>query len=85
MTSPKAPGKTCFVLTYESLDDPGREEVARVLSDLQPLAAEEVLPGTIRVTGDKASVEKAAGGLPHWSLAPEGRLSSTPPRKNLIK
>ena len=45
----------------------------------------EVLPGTIRVQGDRESVEKAASALPHWTLAPEGRLSNAPPRKSLIK
>jgi hypothetical protein len=85
MRRAKSCGNDCFVLTYESLDDPARDEVAEVLHGLEPLQAEEVLPGTIRVQGDRESVERAASALPHWTLAPEGRLSNAPPRKSLIK
>ena len=40
MRRAKSAKNDCFVLTYESLHDPARDEVAEVLHGLEPVAGE---------------------------------------------
>lgn len=74
-----------FVLTYDSLDDPSNDEVAAVLRKLKPLPARTVVPGTIRVSGPRKTIEQVVKSLDHWRLSSEQRLRSTPPSKSLLK
>lgn len=72
-----------FVLVYAEDRDPSREETARVLAQLRPLCAEEVLPGTIRITGRRHEVERCAGSLVQWRLSTEKLFRLDPPCKSL--
>ncbi len=71
----------CFVLVYADDRDPSREETAEVLDQLSPLPAEEVIPGTIRVTGPRREVERCTGALAHWKLSREKVFRLNPPWK----
>ncbi|WP_199259945.1 hypothetical protein [Paracoccus binzhouensis] len=72
-----------FVLVYSDDRDPSREETAEALDQLKPLTAEEVIPGTIRVTGPRREVEKCMGALDHWRLSREKIFRLDPPCKAL--
>lgn len=74
-----------YVLTYADDRDPSREETAQVLDQLKPLAAEEILPGTIRVQGPAREVRRCAGELAHWQLSREKILKLNPPHKALLR
>ena len=71
----------CFVLVYADDRDPSREETAEVLDQLSPLPAEEVIPGTIRVTGPRREVERCTGALAHWKLSRVKVFRLNPPWK----
>ena len=74
-----------FVLTFDDFNDPSREQTARVLEELRPLTAEEIVPGTIRIEGERAQVESVARKLHNWHLSEEGILSHEPPHKSRVK
>ena len=77
----KSKSNECFVLVYSDDRDPSREETAEVLDQLSPLPAEEVIPGTIRVTGPRREVERCTGALAHWKLSREKVFRLNPPWK----
>ena len=82
MAKPAADKPSTFVLTYQEVADPAADQVAEALKQLDQFEAEEVLPGTIRVVGERAKVEAAARPLSgEWTISQEGRLSAPPPRK----
>lgn len=70
-----------FVLVFSDDRDPSREETARALDQLKTLSAEEIIPGTIRVTGSRHEVEKCAGALLLWRLSTEKLFKLDPPWK----
>lgn len=73
------------VLVFADDRDPSQEETARVLKQLQPLPAEEVLPGTIRVTGSRRDIERCVTALHHWTLGTEKLFRLNPPHKSLLR
>ena len=73
------------VLVYADDRDPSREETAQLLARLKPLAAEEVLPGTIRVVGSRRDIEKCVTTLNQWRLATEKLFRLNPPHKSLVR
>lgn len=85
MSAANLQDQNTFVLTYESMEDPSMEEVAGVLKQLRPFDARPMFPGAIKITGPRTAVERATEMLNHWRLAPEGRLTHTPPRKVFAK
>lgn len=74
-----------FVLVYQGVDDPDARKVAAVRKILAPANVEEVLPGTLRITGDKAKLEASAKTLKSWSLAPEGVFTDTRPAQGRFR
>lgn len=69
-----------YVLVYADDHDPAPEETAELLATLRPLSAEEVLPGTVRVTATRREVEACLGGMAHWQLSSEKVLTLNPPK-----
>lgn len=74
-----------FVLVYEDDGDPTPEETSATLEFLKPFEAEEVVPGTIRVTGEPTSIAAKAGDLEHWQLSKEKQFELNPPHKSKYK
>lgn len=74
-----------FVLVYADDRDPSREETAQALALLQPFSVEEVVPGTIRVTGDRDRVVRSVHDLDRWQLSSEKRLNLNPPYKSQLR
>ena len=72
-------------LTYRELDDPPLETMKEAVESLSDHTVVEVMPGAILVEGDEAAVAASARKLPAWDVTPEGRLSSPPPRKRLLR
>ncbi|SMO94984.1 hypothetical protein [Paracoccus laeviglucosivorans] len=75
---------SCMIV-YSDDQDPSREETARVMDHLKPLAAEEVVPGTIRVKGTLGQVRKSIGDLAHWRLSQEKIFTLNPPHKAQLR
>ncbi|MDT1062014.1 hypothetical protein RM190_09115 [Paracoccus sp. CPCC 101403] len=74
-----------FVLVYSEAGDPTREETAEVLDHLKSVKAQEVIPGTIKVTGRQSEVEKCLDGLNQWELSSEKILAFDPPHKSQLR
>lgn len=74
-----------YVLVYSDTRDPSRAETDQVLDQLRPLPAEEVLPGTIRVTGSRREVEKCIIDLGQWHLSTEKMFELNPPHKSQLR
>lgn len=83
MKDPKKMEK--FILTYEDLNDPTPGQIDEVLKRLDSFRTEEVVPGTIRVTGARGAVEQATNDMQKWNLSTEKSLSDTPPHKSQIR
>jgi hypothetical protein len=75
----KASTQGHYVLNYNGVMDPDASEVQRVMAQFKALKCEEVLPGTIRVTGNRQEIESIAKALEDWLLSEEGRLTANPP------
>ena len=74
-----------YVLVYSDDHDPSREETAQVLAHLKPMAAEEVIPGTIRIVGPRREVEKCVSDLTAWRLSAEKLFGLNPPYKSALR
>ncbi|TWI37139.1 hypothetical protein [Paracoccus sulfuroxidans] len=74
-----------FVLVYSDDRDPSREETAEALDQLKPLPAEEVIPGTIRVTGKRSDVEKCMSHLHQWRMSTEKLFKLNSPYKPQLR
>ncbi|MTH65646.1 hypothetical protein [Paracoccus shanxieyensis] len=73
------------VLVYSDDRDPSREETAQALAHMQPLPAEEIVPGTIRVKGRFAEISRHAADLAHWQLSREKIFKLNPPAKAMLR
>ncbi|MDE4618398.1 hypothetical protein [Sinorhizobium meliloti] len=75
--------KESFVLIYSDDSDPSAAETAAALNILKRFAAEEIIPGTIRVIGDRDNVLKTVHNkLDHWEVSNEKQFELNPPYKS---
>lgn len=74
-----------FVLVYDDVRDPPKEETLAVRARLKPFEIEEIVPGTFRVVGEASSIVQSANALGNWKLAPERTFKIKPPYRSKVR
>ena len=74
-----------FVLTYEKIDDPPKQEVDALVTSLKGSKILDRMPGSILVEGSRRVISSVGERFPDWRLTKMAYASAKPPNRKLRK
>ena len=74
-----------FVLTYEKIDNPPKQEVDALVTTLKGSKILDRMPGSILVQSSREVISSVRERFPDWKVSQMGHASAKPPNRKLRK